>query len=1052
LRIKYPTFSFALLAAFASALWAQTFTGDIVGRVTDQAGGIMPGVGVTLTNLEINQSWTVVSNQHGEYLFSRLSPGKYAVEAEQPGFRRFRATDVQLLVGTRRRVDIELRIGEIVDRVEVADRLAAVQPDDVVLGQVFREDVIRALPLNGRNFVELAQLSPGVVSIGSAQSPGTTWTGRADSAVVVAGMRETDVSYLLDGIETRSPRWGHAGLRPSIDATREFNVQRNAFTADQGWGTTVVNTVVKSGSNHFHGTLYHFLRNDALDARNFFDRGDKPPFKQNQFGFSVGGPVLRDRIFFFVNYEGFRQRLGTTLQGRVPEPEALQGRIAPVDPVSGRPVTVIDPTTGEPFPGNVVPPDRMDAVIQRVLPLFPAPNRPEDPQLNFVRSPTRVQDTNQTHVKVDLVLGERDRAFVRYSWLDDDLTQPGLFEGFGLLRPLGNRNVAASYTRVFNANTVNELRIGYNRDRTFNLTEGALGPDVAREIGLANTSTNPLNRGLPSFRIQAFSRFGSNATQTQAAIDNLFQISNNLTIRRGRHTFKMGFDVRPDRLQINHDFPSSPIFTFNGLATGSPIADFLLGYFDIAENFIGDSTSNLRANNFSFYFMDDWKVHSRVSLSLGLRYEFFQPFTEENDKMNYLDFRSQQFVSVEGRLFPPDRNNFAPRVGIAYSPTSKTVVRSGFGVFYDLVAANETQFLGNLNPPVSQIVSLVNPAGRPVDLVQEMFPDPSFTPTFRPIVVDLSDRTPYVYQYNLNLQRETLGLLVEAGYVGSTGHKLNRRANLNLAVPAPGVPLAQRRPFDRFPDIIASLNNGWSNYNGFNLSIQRRMSTGPNFLLSYTLGKALDIGGPDEHVERDLTGVIPDLRGPAQIDSRHRLVLSYTYELPFGRGGRFLGGARGVLGTLVSGWEMNGIGAFVSGQARTPRAGFDLAQIGIRRFQPPIRLGDGNDSNLRADIRNQPTLFPFFRVDDFASPEPGTLGDAGRGILRGPGANNWDMGFIKNNRLTENVSLQFRAEFFNIFNHTQFLEVDTVFTSPTFGRITSARAPRSIQFGLKVLF
>ncbi len=1039
----------ALLLA-GSAL-GQTFTSDVVGTVHDPSGKVVAGAEISLRNTETNAQLSTISDEGGRYYFSRMIPGDYQLTAAVAGFQRFVANNLSLTVGTRTTVNIALELGAPNSTVEVVSAGELVQTEDVTVGQVFQQKNITDLPLNGRNFIQLAQLSPGVLQIGSAQSPLTTWTGRTDQAVVVAGLRETDTSYLLDGIETRSPRWGGSGFRPSVDAVEEFNVQRNAFTADQGWGTTVVNTVLRSGSNQFHGTAYHFLRNDVLDARNFFD-GERPPFKQNQFGFSIGGPVVRDRVFFFGNYEGFRQRLGTTIQGRVPTAEELQGRLPATDPITGQAVVVVDPLTGEPFPNNQIPAERIDRVIRNVIPLFPLPNRPGDPALNYVRSPSRINDSDQIHVKVDFNLSPSDSVFVRYSWLDEPLVQPTLFEGFGLIRPLGDQNVALSYTRIVNPRLVNEFRIGFNRNRTFNLPEGAFGPDVARDIGLSNTNANPANRGLPSFRVLNFSFFGQNATQTQETIDDIYQFSENVTFHSGPHTLRFGFDLRPDRLHITNDFPSTPTFTFEGRFTGNPVADFLLGYYDIAQNFIGDSSANFRANNWSLYIQDDWKPHPKLNVNLGLRYEYFAPFSEENNKLNYLDFSTQQFVLAQDTLFRPDRNNFGPRLGLAWNPFSKTVFRAGFGVFYDLVAANETQFLGVLNPPVSQIVALSGDPANPGPRVEDLFPSAEFGPSGRPIVANPNDRTPYIYQYNFNIQHEFKGVLVEAGYVGSTGIKLNRRFNANLAVPDPAVPLAQRRPFDQFTDIVSTFNNGWSNYNGFNLKVQKRYSGGLSLLGAYTLGKALDIGGPDEYVHRDVTGTLKDLRGPAQLDSRHRLVVSYVYDLPVGRGKKWLGQLPELANKFLGGWQINGISTFQSGQARTPRAGFDLARIGIRRYQPPNRVGPGNDDNLRGNIRNQPTLFPFFDITDFVSPGAGAIGNGGRGIIVGPGVSNWDMGLLKNTLVGEDVTIQFRAEFFNIFNHAQFLDVGVISTSPTFGRITQARDPRIIQFGLKVLF
>jgi hypothetical protein len=1036
-----PFFLLALLGVSTHFVFAQTFTGDILGTVSDQQGGIIPGVEVTLRNVDTNATQTVVSSDDGRYIFVRLDPGTYEVSAELAGFKKFTALDLSLRVGTRLTLNIVLEVGEITTLVEVSATEEIIQTEDVTLGQVLNEDQIVELPLNGRNFIQLAQLSPGVLQIHSAISPVSSWTSRSDMSVVVAGLRETDTSYLLDGIESRSPRWGGSGFRPSVDTIQEFNVQRNAFTADQGWGTTVVNTVIKSGTNEFHGSGFWFIRDTSLNARNFFD-DQKAPYKQNQFGATFGGPIVEDKVFFFGSYEGYRERLSLTYQGRVPSQENMAG-------IFDEEIT--DPTTGQPFPDNRIPPERLDPVMQNVAAFYPEPNQ-ADPSLNYKRVVDRPSDRDEIHLKVDFNFGESDRMFVRYSWVDEPLTQPSLFEGFGLNRPLGDHNVSITYNHFFGPGFVNEFRLGYNRNKTFSTTEAAFGEDLARQIGLDNTTTNPANFALPGFGPVGYSSIGQGYAQTQETVDNLFQINENVTYVTGDHSIKFGADLRPRRFAITNDFPSAPSFTFDGYFTGNSLADFALGLFDFTNQSIGDSSANFKNTDIALYFQDDWKVTPSLNLHFGLRYEYFQPMSEENNKLNYLDLNTLEYVNVQGPLFPPDRNNFAPRIGLAYSPTEKTVIRAGYGIFYDLIAFNETQFWGVSNPPNTQIASFRNPRPTPIFQVANMYPPPEFIPSTSPNTTDPNNRTPYVGQYNVNVQRDVMGFLIEAGYVGSTGVKLNRRVMQNMPPPIPGVDIADRRPYPGFGDILMSNNNGWSNYNGFNLRVEKPFRSGYSLLLAYTLGKALDIGGPDEYVHGDVTGIVKELRGPASLDSRHRLVTSFILELPFGQGRKFGSDVSGAADALIGGWQLTGIVTLMSGQAKTPQVGTDWARIGGRRQQPASRIGPGNNSSLKGDIRNQPVLFPYFDVNDFVFPPDESLGDGGRGTIIGPGVNNWDFGLQKRFIFTERVSLQFRAEFFNIFNHAQFVGLGMSLLDPNFGRITSARSPRYVQFGFKLRF
>jgi hypothetical protein len=1030
-------------------LGGQVFTGDIVGVVTDQTGAVVPNATITLRNQQTNIKLETTSGNDGTYVFSSLTPATYEVTATAAGFKRFVSPDNILRVGTRLTVDIRMELGDVTTSVEVTAAAALVKPDDITVGQVITERSIVALPLNGRNFLQLAQLSPGVTEIGSAISPSTDWVGRGGVALVVSGLRETDTSYLLDGVETRSPRWGNTGFRPSVEAIQEFNVQRNAFTADQGWGTTVVNTMIRSGTNEYHGSVFHFIRNDALDARNFFDYAPKkPPYKQNQWGVTFGGPIMKDKLFFFFDHEGYRERLSQTYQGKVPTAQELNG-------VLGTEIT--DPETGLPFPDNTIPPDRIDPVIKNVIPYYPAPNRPEDPTWNYYRAASRQVNTDQIHAKVDWVLPNNDRMFARFSWLDDKLNQPSLFEGIGQKRPIGSKNATVSHIHIFTPTLVNEFRVGYNRDLNYSVTFGAFGPDLAKEIGLKNTPTNPANFALPLFSPVGWSGVGQGYTATLETIDEIYQINENLSYHRGKHDVKVGADIRYNRLYFTGDFPSNPYFTFDGRFTGNSLADFLLGLPSFFEAGAGNSSSHWRRFNYSFFMQDNFKVHPKLSLYFGLRYEYPDPGTERDDKQGYFDVDQRRILTIRAdnvrrTLFIPDRNNFGPRFGFAYSPLSKTVLRGGFGVYYDLIAANESQFRGILMPPNWQVNNYTQDTYPVQYRIQDALPDWEFAVNLSPQTVVPIDRTPYVYMYNMNVQQDFKGVLFEMGYVGSSGHKLNRRFNNNLAPPGTE-PLADRRPFSGFGDMLTSQNDGWSNYNGLNMKVEKSFSKGLLLLAAYTWGKHLDIGGPDEYVHHDRSGTLKDLVGPASIDTRHRLVLSYVYELPIGKGKPALTNASGALDKLVSGWQMTGITTFNSGHPLTPNLQWTgWANIGNRWLEPMICTGPLNNSSLKSNIRNNPYLEPYFNIENTVLPAAGTIGNCGRGGLTGPGVNNWDIGLLKNTSITERVNVQFRAEFFNVWNHAQFGGVAVNPLWGGYGRVTWARAPRDIQFGLKVLF
>lgn len=1032
---------------------AQVNTGDILGTITDPAGSVVPNATVTMTNVATRVVRLTKSNTDGNYIFPLSIPGTYQIKASAPGFRSIVAPNVVLSVGMRVTVNLKLQLGAVATTVEVKGTVGLVTPNNIVLGHVISQHAVASLPLNGRNFLELAKLSPGVSSIRDAISPITSWESRQDMSIIVEGLRETDSSYLLDGVETRSPRWGGSTIRPSVDAIQEFNVERNAFTAAQGWGTTVVNTILRSGTNQLHGDVYEFLRNDKLDARNFFDV-NRPPFRQNQFGATAGGPIIKNKAFFFGSYEGFRQRLTSTFLGHIPTAAQQSG-------VSSTPIT--DPMTGLPFPGNTIPQDRINPVAQKVQPYWPAVNRPFDPALNYGREAETVDSYNQYLGKVDWSPSTRDSAFAHYAFVNEPLIQPSLIAGFGINRPIADQNVAIAETHSVGNNVVNELHLGYNRSNVKSVNQGAFGPDVAKQIGLQNTTTTPSGFGLPGFGITGCCGVGQGFTQTQLTLDQLVEVNDNLSIQKGNHTIEAGIDVRRDRLFIVNNFPSSAQFSFTGQYTGDAYSDFLLGLPNFAQEGLGDSSANFRNTDLAWFVQDNFKITPKLNLYFGLRYEYPSPYTEINNKQEWLDFTTGKIFRANGvdwprGLFIPDTNNFAPRFGFAYNPFPKTVVRGGFGVYYDLRSANETQFNGVLMPPNFEIFGISNTTPTPTYTLSNLFPQSLITQNSTPNTIDPFDRTPYVYMYNMNVQHAVLSGLFQVGYVGSTGIKLDRRFNQNIALPGPQ-PLADRRPFPLFGDILTSENNGWSNYNGLDVSFTRHYSKGLMVMVAYTYGKMLDIGGPDEYADRDVTGTLKDLRGPASIDQRHRFVGSFTYDLPFGEGKRYLGKLGGVGGKMVSGWSVEDISTFASGHPSGPQMGnggtsTDWANIGQRRIQPAICIGPVNSSSLRSKIRNNPTLYPFFPVQNVLTPARGTLGNCGRDMIVGPGFNNWDTALVKQTKITERLGVQFRAEFFNTWNHASFNFVDTdpLDKSTTFGRVTSADAPREIQFGLKLMF
>ena len=865
---------------------------------------------MSLLDEERNITYNGRSDVEGNYLFTQIRPGTYRVSVEKQGFSRRTVSGIVLNVNQRVRSDVELPVGSVAESVTVRASEVTVDTDNAAVGTTMMAKTIVELPLNGRNFIELAKLSPGVME-NTRPNLTTSWEGRRDQQLVVAGLANSDVSFLLDGIETRSPRWGSAGLKPSIDAIQEFKMERNLFRANQGFFTAVVNTTLKSGANALHGSAFEFLRNNKLDARNFFDAGARPPFQQNQFGAYVGGPIVKDKLFYFGGYEGFRQRLGQTFRGLVPLPAELRGDF------SQSPGRIIDWTNGQPFPNNIIPQNRRSSVGLRFGERYPAPNV-ADPTLNYVRAQSRVEDWDQYHAKIDYAMSEKNRLFVRYSYIDNPQFAPNLFPGEAVTRPLGDQNVALNYTRVFSPTLMNEFRAGFNRNISKVGHESAYGPDLSSQTGLMNLQVPKGNEAFPALTLVGYSGVGINLNTTWDGVDNMYQLADNLSWTKGTHSMAFGFETRPDRYFQRTDFPIAPFFTFNGVFSGNPIADMVLGLPTFSQASVGDSSQNMRGIYYGVYAQDDWKVSRRLTLSYGLRYEYGTPWSEINDRQRVFDiarggtgFRPDGFrngILFAGKDLPrglpyPDRNNFAPRLGIAYTPFGgNTVIRSGFGVYYHQAAHNEF-LLRTLGYPYRDVVTFNSFAPTPTVFLDNLFPPLAFSPNSDPQTINPSERFTYSMQWNFNIQQKVKDYLVELGYFASVTHKLNQRFNYNLAAPDPTgrLSLAERRPFVGWGDLLGNAATANASYHGLQARLEKRFSSGFSLLTAYTFGKNLNDGEQDQYSHGQMRGAFPALKGRSRIDQTHRLVSSFVYELPVGQGKAIGSSADKVVNAVIGG-------------------------------------------------------------------------------------------------------------------------------------------------------
>jgi hypothetical protein len=1087
------TYLLTFLAVFPIAGISQSITGDLIVNVTDSSGGVVSNAKLELTQVETNVKFEGQSDTLGNFLFSNLKSGTYKLDVTAPGFQRANITGISISIGQRARIDARLEVGAISQEVSVsATAETLLNAESASVGQVLNSQAIVELPLNGRNFIQLAQISAGAAPIGIGVSPATSWTGRGDSTLSIGGGRETNNSFLVNGIETRNSRFGSAGIRPSADAVEEFRVQRSTFGAEFGRSSAILNTTIKSGTNGLHLSVYEFIRNRNLDATDFFTNragSKKPAFTQNNFGTAVGGPLVipgyngKNKTFWFFNYEGFRQRQANTAFGTYPSPAQMAGNLADdstgtgilpkssplcaANPTAFKCHDVIDPLTGQPFPGNVIPSNRLDPIVQKQLAYQPKPNFSVPagglsfPSYNTIGFPKRVNDWDQYNVRLDHHFGPNDILYGTFSNSDETLLSPALRPLGGDVYPQTDRLYTVTYNRIINPRMVNEFRFGHNRSLTYRQAETSNTKDYAsQEFGLKNTSPNPFDFGIPDFNPSGFSGVGSLA-EAIGATDTNIQFTDNFSWNTRRHNLRLGFAISRQLYDQITDFSGVPSFSFDGRFTGMQgigLADMLLGLPISASAALGDSSQQMRTTFYAPYIQDDWRVTPNLTLNFGIRYEFAAAPAEQRGKALVFAPDLGTIVTANHGVRPsivdPDYNNFAPRFGFAYRPnfTKNTVVRGGFGVYYATDNFNEEQFKV-IGPPFYQSQTLNSDPTAPTLLMSQMMPSLTASPNLNPFSFDRHNRTPYVSQWSFGIQRTIKqNYVVEVEYVGSTGQKLPERRNLNIASidPSGRVPIAQRVPFPAYGFILLTYNGGWSSYNAMTTRLEKRFSNGLYMLASYTWEKSLDLGATDE-----FSAVSAEFKkwdkGPSTFDVPHRFVYSYVWELPFGRGKRFGGNMNPVTNKLAGGWQVTGITTFSMGQFSTPTVGTDWLNAGAFTTSRPNIIGPIAPNRSLPDAYVSRSAFDYPR--DAAGNQIHVEGNAGRNSIEQPGINNWDMGIFKNTNITERVKSQLRWEMFNVWNHTQFGPANLSMTSANLGKITSVLiGPRRMQLGLRISF
>ena len=1046
----------SLMALLATGAFGQAFTASVLGTIADGAGGVLPGVTVTVTNLATGQARTSVTDEAGRYSMPLLPPGSYRISAELAGFKTAVRDAMRLEVNQQQRSDFSLEIGAISEEVTVTAELPMVQTNTATVGTVVSSKEAQELPLNGRNFLQLNLLVPGALP----STKGTTLATQG-GAINVHGMRESSNFFWLDGIDNTTQAIGQLIVNPPTYSISEFRVMSPTYSAEFGrTAGAQINVVTRSGANQFHGDVYEFHRNSNLDARNVFDPPGKTPyFRRNQFGVDGGGPIIKNKSFFFFGYEGQRQKQIVSYTGNVPQTAMLTGNFSSLS------TPILDPLTGQPFPGNVIPANRLDSTGLGIASAYPAPNL--EGARNYRSQPQNELRDNTLIARVDQQITGSNRALVRVNWQGIYELQPVNIFGRTTIVPGYGREqeatrfatIGVSDTHTFTNNLLGEFRVGWNRWKLDYLQQDR-ADDAAARLGLNGLSRKPEDLGFPLVSMGGvYENLGSATNLPQQGPFDTLSLSGTMTYVKSTHTMKVGADYKRFASDFIFDSLARGSYTFTGRYTGNPLSDLLLGFPTQASRGLGlngDTQFNFVSRGLSGFVQDDWQARDNLTLTMGLRYEYVDPTYEGRDRITNFDFETGTtlLAGKNGQsrsMVNPDKSALAPRVGFAWDLTGdgRMALRGGYGIFYEVTLINQTLGL-RLNPPwFNQDLALGD--GRTVTTANAFNNLAVVTPNLS--AFDRNYKMGRVQQFSLNLQRQLASNLVaDVGYVGTRGDRLFRTVNYNQPAPAAGAVQA-RRPYPQYGNMNTVASLASSEYNSLEARLEKRFARGYSFLASYTLSKSMDDasgsgGTADSGVPQNSRNLDAEW-GPSVYDVRQRFVLSGIYELPWGSGRRWMSSSGGVLGMLFADWQVNGIFTLQGAQPFTPVLGIDNSNTGQLQDRPnlvgdPYAPGPGCEQTRTADCWVNPAAF--------ARADPFTFGNAGRNSLRGPGTKNLDLSLVKAVRFGGANQLQVRIETFNLLNWVNYDIPNRTALTPNFGKVFTAGPPRQIQLGLRFMY
>lgn len=1058
-------FALALTFAFPCLPQGGEST-EILGIVQDSTGAVVPDVKITATHTATNRVRTVTTGESGTYIFPGMQPGDYVIQAEKEGFKTERRTGLTLQLNQKARINITMQVGSVSESVEVSASGILLATDDATLGNVVEQRRVVDLPLNGRNFANLAGLQPGVIK---GISSNTNQYGRRDSAIAVSanGMRENQGQVRYDGVYTAWNINNATFFKASIEAIQEFKVHAATYSAEFGHNAGAqVEIHTKPGGNEIHGALFSFVRNDNFDARNYFRPRPqaKDILQRNQFGFVLSGPVLipkayngRDKTFWMVNYEGQREKQEVAQRAAVIPTAFREGNFSALT------APLRDPLGGT-FPGNIIPINRLDPVSRNYLAIHPQPNLP-GLAANLSDVEKQFNNINQVFARGDHNFSTSDRLFARVAVFNYEFPTIELNYFSPLQSRLTARNAVISHTHLFGATSINDLKVGFNRNwilRSGLRTNTDFDPESMGLVGVRSVDPetraprrlNGLETGIVPFNVTGFLTMGDGGLIPDFNVSETWQLVDNFTKTIGVHTFKAGIDFKRLRMDRAGSNNARGQFQFNGQVTGNPAADFFLGFPSLSQTPDGILPVEYNQQTYAFYIQDEWKATPKLTVNLGMRYDFVGTVDEENgtprtlriDRPGGYLFPENQLGKERVKLYRAERDRFWPRVGLAYRPSGSWVIRSGFGVYNNANQINNLTVIGNPFKTF-QVQFVADPADPTALTLRNPYPigRAAAAPPLSVVAAPIERENAYNVQWSFSLQKQLSSSTVfETAYVGSQASRLDNSRNANDAPPAPGNVQARRR-YPLWGPIRWLGADGKSYYHSLQLRGERRFTRGFSFLGSYTWSHNIDQSyGTNESLPFSTNGAQNmDCwrceRSSSGFDYRHRLAVSFLWSIPTPDAWR------GPTAFALKGWSLNGIVTYQTGFP------FTVTQIGNRQNTggSPQRPDFVPGQNPKLDNGNPDRWFntDAFRFADFK------FGDVGRNILRQPGIKTWDVGIFKEFPVKEGHRFQFRFEVFNLYNTPQFRAPDAALGSPTFGQITSTwQDNRQMQFALKYLF